>query len=115
MEYHTERTCQHCISDNVTSSHRQRYTSTYKTPEGHTVQTPVETVQTLFPLLLETTPPEQLDIIVSHLTNSSKFWLPYPVPSVSADAPQACPHCVMAIKIVHDSLHRSLMQTSRWI
>jgi hypothetical protein len=79
----------------------QRFVSTYKTREGTTAESPVESVQSLFPLLLETLPQEmqvgirvvvmcylQDSIVVTQLTNTSKFWLPYPVPSVSADAAQ---------------------------
>ena len=67
----------------------QRFVSLYRNNEGVTVQTPVESVQVLFPLLLETLPPAiQSSIVYSQLLNESKFWLTYPVPSVSADSPQ---------------------------
>jgi glycogen debranching enzyme len=65
------------------------FVTLYKDKDGHTVPSPVETVQSLFPLLLPDLPEALVERIVrTAVTNTSKFWLPYPVPSVSADAPQ---------------------------
>jgi len=52
---------------------------------GNTQVVDYEVVQSLFPLLLDTIPTQMVNSIVNtQLTNSSKFWLSYPVPSVSA-------------------------------
>jgi glycogen debranching enzyme len=49
----------------------------------------VESVQTLFPLLLESVSDSMLkSMIYRQLTNTSRFWTTYPVPSVSQAAPQ---------------------------
>ncbi len=56
---------------------------------GEWQETPVETVQTLFPLLLTNIPEELVEsIVTTQLTNQSRFWLDFPVPSVSAAMPQ---------------------------
>lgn len=53
---------------------------------------PVEGVQSLFPLLLSGLPGHMVEsIVTTQLTNASKFWTPFPVPSVSKDAPQFTP------------------------
>jgi glycogen debranching enzyme len=52
-----------------------------------------ETAQSLFPLLLESLPSGTVDTIVtSQLTNASRFWLNFPVPSVSAADPAFQPN-----------------------
>lgn len=43
----------------------------------------IKIVQMLFPLLLDTISPEQVNRIVGYLTDEAEFWTPYPVPSVS--------------------------------
>jgi len=59
---------------------------------GNILTTEVEVVQTLFPILLESLPADILNQILNgQLLNTSKFWLAYPVPSVSADQPQFTP------------------------
>jgi len=69
-----------------------RFISTYKDSKGNTAVVDYETVQTLFPLLLDTLPVDkQLSIVKTQLTNTSKFWLQYPVPSTSASAAQFTP------------------------
>ncbi len=47
------------IMTNMWNSTLNRFVSTYKNPNGETVQTPVESVQSLFPLLLESLPKAQ--------------------------------------------------------
>jgi len=70
-----------------------RFINQYRDPAtGNVLNTEVEVVQTLFPILLETLPNNLMDQIVNgQLLNTSKFWLNYPVPSVSADQPQFTP------------------------
>jgi len=70
-----------------------RFINQYRDPAtGKVLSTDVEVVQTLFPILLDTLPKEILNqIIYNQLLNTSKFWLTYPVPSVSADQPQFTP------------------------
>lgn len=47
----------------------------------------VETVQSLFPLLLDSLPNHILDKVVENLKDPDKFWLPYPVPSTARSEP----------------------------
>ncbi len=50
------------------------------------------TVSSLMPLIIPSLPREIASILVSrHLLNDAEFWLPYPVPSVSADEPSFDP------------------------
>ena len=64
-----------------------RFISYYKDKNMRDVAVTTEAVQSLFPLLLPQLPAQMADSIVrSQVTNSSKFWLPFPIPSVSADA-----------------------------
>lgn len=66
-----------------------RFISLYKNAANEELVAPAETVQSLFPLLLTTLPAaQQQSIVNTQLLNPSKFWLKYPVPSTSADAPQ---------------------------
>jgi hypothetical protein len=64
---------------------RGRFVSLYKNAQLQDTVAAVEAVQSLFPLLLPDLPAPIAAALVTHLTNSSKFWLPFPVPSVSAD------------------------------
>ena len=48
---------------------------------------PVRTVQMLFPLLLSSITPAQVDAIVAALTDPAQFWTEFPVPSVSRAEP----------------------------
>jgi hypothetical protein len=66
--------------------------STYKDQDGIERECQIETVQSLFPLILESLPKSIVQTIVhSQLLNTSKFWLQYPIPSVSASAAQFTP------------------------
>jgi len=47
----------------------------------------VQTVMCLLPLVLATIRPERAGGLIRLLTDPAKFWLPWPVPSVSADEP----------------------------
>ena len=51
-------------------------------------QLKASTISALFPIILDTIPADMLDALVrTHLLNESEFWLPFPVPSVSAQEP----------------------------
>ncbi|MEU2227323.1 hypothetical protein [Streptomyces sp. NPDC018347] len=53
----------------------------------------VLTVSSLFPILLDGVPDRLAQRVVDeHLLNPARFWLTYPVPSVSADEPTFDPH-----------------------
>ena len=55
----------------------------------HDLPLPVATVGSLLPLLLPTLPEEMARALVErHLLNAEEFWLPAPVPSVSAAHPE---------------------------
>ena len=64
----------------------------YKSPTDNTQRLhPVRTVQVLFPLLLSTITPPQIDAIVNLLTDPTEFGTPYPIPSVSRAEPEYHP------------------------
>jgi len=66
-----------------------RFISYYHDVNGIRQPIYTETVQSLFPLLIPTLPLDIVDTIVtSQVTNTSKFWLEFPIPSVPKDAPQ---------------------------
>lgn len=66
----------------------RRFVSLYKDKKGNEQIAPAETIQTLFPILLDSIPSEILNEVVSnHMLNESKFWRKYPLPSVSASDP----------------------------
>lgn len=46
-----------------------------------------ETIQSLFPLLLDDLPKDIATQVVSNLKNPEKFWLPYPIPSCAKSEP----------------------------
>lgn len=75
---------EHCWSADL-----QRFVSMYKDRDGVIRHSVVETAQSLFPLLLESLPHDKQESIVkTQLLNPSKFWVSYPIPSTSRDAPQ---------------------------
>eukprot|EP01125_Pyxidicula_operculata_P002557 TRINITY_DN12410_c0_g1_i1.p1 TRINITY_DN12410_c0_g1~~TRINITY_DN12410_c0_g1_i1.p1 ORF type:complete len:455 (+),score=78.79 TRINITY_DN12410_c0_g1_i1:126-1490(+) len=74
------------------SSQLNRFISFYHDKNGNRQEIQVEAVQSLFPLLLQNLPSSIVDTIVNtQLLNTSKFWTKYPIPTVSADAPQFQP------------------------
>lgn len=76
---------ENAIISKLWSSQLNRFISTYTDRDGHTQVVDYEVVQSLFPLLLQSISPAMVNTIVTtQLTNASKFWLSYPVPSVSA-------------------------------
>jgi len=76
---------ENAILSKLWSKDLERFISTYTDKDGNTQVVDYEVVQSLFPLLLDTIPTQMVNSIVNtQLTNSSKFWLSYPVPSVSA-------------------------------
>lgn len=72
---------------------QNRFASAIYARDGALKYARAETAQSLFPLLLETLPPALVgSIVASQLTNSSRFWLNFPVPSVSAADPAFQPN-----------------------
>eukprot|EP01062_Namystynia_karyoxenos_P066248 TRINITY_DN60210_c0_g1_i1.p2 TRINITY_DN60210_c0_g1~~TRINITY_DN60210_c0_g1_i1.p2 ORF type:complete len:484 (+),score=144.07 TRINITY_DN60210_c0_g1_i1:70-1452(+) len=67
-----------------------RFVAWWRRTDGGWETTPAESVQTLFPLMLDL-PEQQRVAVVAALTNTSKFWTAYPVPSVSRDSPTFTP------------------------
>ena len=51
----------------------------------------VKTIQTLFPLLLSSLPPEALDQIVRLLNDEDEFGAPYMIPTVARSEPEYNP------------------------
>jgi len=76
---------ENAIITKLWSKDLSRFVSSYIGRNGDTQIVDYEVVQSLFPLLLESIPSDMVNSIVqTQLTNTSKFWLSYPVPSVSA-------------------------------
>jgi hypothetical protein len=70
-----------------------RFASALYARNGALLAARAETAQSLFPLLLESLPSSTVDTIVTtQLTNTSRFWLNFPVPSVSAADPAFQPN-----------------------
>lgn len=69
---------------------RERFVTWWREPTGGWVTTEVEAVQSLFPLMLNLSGGLR-DAVVRHLTNTSKFWTEYPIPSVARDQPTFTP------------------------
>lgn len=66
----------------------RQFVSLYKDKKGNEQIAPAETIQTLFPVMLDSIPPEILnEIVLNHMFNESKFWRKFPLPSVSASDP----------------------------
>jgi len=50
------------------------------------------TISSIFPLILDSTPPDRLDALVErHLRNEDEFWVAYPVPSAARSEPSFDP------------------------
>jgi glycogen debranching enzyme len=70
---------------------RKRFVSYFhKSGEEH-ASTP-ETVQSMFPLLLETLPSDVVEMVIENLQDPEKFWLTYPIPSVAKSEPTFNPN-----------------------
>ncbi|MFO8018952.1 MAG: trehalase family glycosidase [Promethearchaeia archaeon] len=79
------------IIDKCWSEKEGQFVSFYHTPSGEYVSK-IETVQSLFPLLLDNLPHNILEQVVRNLKNHEKFWLQYPVPSTAKSEPTFDPH-----------------------
>lgn len=96
-------TSQHCKQKQLTMEkaiigrmwlpNENRFASALYARKGALLPARAETAQSLFPLLLETLPPQIVNsIVTTQLTNSSRFWLNFPVPSVSVSDPAFQPN-----------------------
>jgi len=65
---------------------RHQFISYYQTESAERPSN-IQTIQSLFPLLLDSLPQKIEDALIEDLTNPEKFWLPYPVPSVPKNEP----------------------------
>jgi hypothetical protein len=63
----------------------ERFVTTYKDQDGTWQSTSLQTVQSLFPLLMRSLSAEQRAAVVADVTDESKFWTEYPFPSVPSD------------------------------
>jgi len=89
---HHQANAEEAIITKMWSANLKRFISTYKDKNGINVEVDYETAQSLLPLLLESLPVEiQKSIVETQIANSSKFWLKFPIPSVSASAAQFTP------------------------
>ncbi|KAI8608772.1 Six-hairpin glycosidase-like protein [Chytriomyces sp. MP71] len=68
-----------------------RFVTTYKDQDGSWQATSVQTIQSLFPLLLRNLTPGQRASLIADTTNPEKFWTQYPFPSVSKSEPTYTP------------------------
>jgi hypothetical protein len=74
------------------SSEVNRFVSRWRQVDGSWSPTSAETVQSVLPLLLRHLPRELAStILTTQVTNVSKFWLPYPIPTTSASDPAFVP------------------------
>ncbi|KAJ3346259.1 hypothetical protein HDU83_003257 [Entophlyctis luteolus] len=62
-----------------------RFVTGFKDQDGVRKTTNVQTIQSLFPLLLRSLPSSMRNAVLADATNTSKFWSEYPFPSVSMD------------------------------
>eukprot|EP01012_Entosiphon_sulcatum_P063844 TRINITY_DN9199_c0_g1_i1.p1 TRINITY_DN9199_c0_g1~~TRINITY_DN9199_c0_g1_i1.p1 ORF type:complete len:472 (-),score=93.69 TRINITY_DN9199_c0_g1_i1:23-1414(-) len=87
-----QQSAEKAIIDNCWDKDLRRFVSWYRDHSGAWQKVTVEAVQSLFPLLLESLPSDiHQSIVQTQLTNASKFWLPYPLPTVSADSVEFTP------------------------
>lgn len=68
-----------------------RFYHLWQAKDGTQQQYPVKTVQTLFPVLLSSLPPEALDEIVRLLNNEEEFGTPFMIPTVAKSEPEYNP------------------------
>ena len=81
--YDNQKHAEAGIIDKLFSKSAGYFVTGYKNNSNEQCFHNVRTVQMLFPLLLDSISPEQIDTIVRYLTDENEFWTPYPVPSVS--------------------------------
>ena len=87
QEHFESKILEHCWDEDL-----QRFVSWFKDKEGKQAKIEVEAVQSLFPLLLQSLPKDKAESIVrSQVMNPNKFWLTYPIPSMSADGAEFQP------------------------
>jgi len=82
------------IVNKMWNKNLNRFISLWKDWDGSEKQATSEVVQSLIPLLLSDNylPQQYIDTMINtQLINTSKFWLPYPLPSVSATDPAFSP------------------------
>lgn len=78
------------IQSKMWSDEQQRFQSMYTDWDGLDKHSIANTVQNLFPLLLDDLPPDRVAAIVSELKDTNKFAAPYSIPTVAMDDPQFC-------------------------
>eukprot|EP01120_Amphizonella_sp_Union-15-10_P015997 TRINITY_DN8322_c0_g1_i2.p1 TRINITY_DN8322_c0_g1~~TRINITY_DN8322_c0_g1_i2.p1 ORF type:complete len:465 (-),score=75.46 TRINITY_DN8322_c0_g1_i2:20-1414(-) len=82
---------QRAIIEKCWDSDLNRFVSLYVDFDGVEKKSTVETAQSLFPLLLDLPKDLIQSIVETQVLNASKFWLPFPIPSVSKSAAQFTP------------------------
>jgi len=83
----TERIVKGCWDEGL-----QRFVTRWRRRDGSWTTTKSETVQSILPLMIRHLPKTYVTkILHTQLLNQSKFWLPYPFPSTSADNPSFTP------------------------
>ncbi len=81
--YGNQKQSEKGIIDTLFSESAGYFVTGYKDRENVQSFHDAKVVQMLFPLLLDSISPEQVNSIVDYLTNENEFWTTYPVPSVS--------------------------------
>ncbi|KAI9331029.1 Six-hairpin glycosidase-like protein [Zopfochytrium polystomum] len=61
----------------------KRFVTTFKDQDGSFKSSSVQTIQSLFPLLLRSLTSDQRSAIIADIIDPNKFWTAYPFPSVS--------------------------------
>lgn len=78
------------------NAERSRFMSRWRDIDGSWSFAAAETIQSLLPLMLRHLPKfYAASIVVTQLTQEKKFWLPFPVPTTSADDPSFVPQEVV--------------------
>ncbi|MHA1341901.1 MAG: MGH1-like glycoside hydrolase domain-containing protein [Promethearchaeota archaeon] len=78
-KYYSEKIIEKCWDDSL-----GRFVSFYHKGKGKNAGefcNKIETIQSLFPLLLSNLPKDLCDKVVKNIKDPKKFWTPYPVPS----------------------------------
>lgn len=78
------------IQSKMFDAEHNTFQSVYTDFDGQDKFSAANTIQNLFPLLLSDLPSQQVEALVSQLTDTTKYAAPYSVPTVSMDDPQFC-------------------------
>lgn len=84
-EYNTY--AENAIKKYMWDSEIRQFCTTYRDSDGVFKKSTVQSIQTLFPLLMRTITSDQVQAVVEDILNPNKFWSNYPFPTVSLMEP----------------------------